>query len=115
MLEPRFAETARPLGLDDLVAFGVQLDVITDTAGEGARGVLDNRQAHEGLAFNRWCCRPDRAERQTFSPVPGPDNSPGCGAAGSVRPRSTATRAQRPLSRPRFGCHRRQFCSLVAR
>jgi hypothetical protein len=46
VLEPGFPETAGVLGFDDAIAVGVQLDVVTDTAAEGARRVFHNGQAH---------------------------------------------------------------------
>jgi hypothetical protein len=44
--EPGFAEAARALGFDDAVTVGVQLDIIANAAAKGARGVLDDLQAH---------------------------------------------------------------------
>ena len=46
MLEPSLSETAGVLGLDDSIAVGVQLDVVTDAATKCARGVLHNVEAH---------------------------------------------------------------------
>src|SRR5437867_1768703 len=46
VLEPGLSETAGVLGLDDSIAVGVQLDVVTDAATEGARGVVHNVEAH---------------------------------------------------------------------
>src|SRR5262249_42292615 len=46
VLEPRFAQAAGPLGLDDLLTLGVQLDVVADAAAEGAGGVFYDGQSH---------------------------------------------------------------------
>ena len=43
IFEPRFTEAARPLGLDDSHAVGMQLDVIANATAKGAGGIFDYR------------------------------------------------------------------------
>src|SRR5206468_504242 len=78
-------EATSPFGLDDTVPFGVQLDVVADAAAKRAGGVLDNRKAHVNSRWMAFCHRPDRAARQTFSPIPDRDSFPECAGACTCR------------------------------
>jgi hypothetical protein len=44
--EPGLAQHAGPLGFDDPLFVGVQLNIIADAPAEGAGGVVDNREIH---------------------------------------------------------------------
>jgi len=68
ILEPRLAQAARALGLDDLLPLGVQLDVVADAAAEGASGVFDNRQ---GRAILRSSAGPNRSDERVASSLGG--------------------------------------------
>lgn len=46
VLEPRLAETTGALGLDDAVAFSLQVYVVTDAAAEGTGGVFYRFKGH---------------------------------------------------------------------
>ena len=88
------------LGLDDLLAVGVQLDVVADAPAEGAGGVLDHRSGSFGpllrfaLARARVLARlrPDRAERGTFSQAPGRESCRASGVACTGPARSSPRR-----------------------
>jgi hypothetical protein len=59
VLEPRFAEAARSLGLGDALAVGMQLDVVAHASAKSTCGILDNGQAHEisvRVQKNQRCC-----------------------------------------------------------
>src|SRR5439155_21457972 len=47
VLEPGVAEAARVLRFDDAIALGMQLDVVTHTTTEGARGILYDSDIHD--------------------------------------------------------------------
>ena len=76
VLEPRLAEDAGALRLDDALVVGVQFDVVAHAPAEGAGGVLGNGQFHGfslraacGFTIEVRCCRPNwAAERGSFTP-----------------------------------------------
>src|ERR1019366_3815962 len=96
VLEPRLAEAARPLGLGDFRAVGVQLDVVAHAATKGTCRIFDDGQGHLMSRFGFPGSRPDRAAQETFSPTRGHGNYRGFGAACNDPPRSLPTPALRP-------------------
>src|SRR6187397_1699781 len=93
MLEMRLAQAAGVLCLDDLVRLCMQLDVVTDAPAERARRVLYD--LHRPLLIpTPVACRPYRATRETFKPVPGRAGFRACAGAGTDPLRSQTSAAR---------------------
>ena len=88
VLEPRLAEDAGRLGLDDPLAVGVQLDVVADAPAERAGRVLRPRSVpslrlrirRELASAIGWAVRTGGGTTK-LTPAPGRGNCRGCAAA----------------------------------